>query len=109
MVRRDRRAGHGAQFIACRSFCSGTRVSQGVDLLHQDRVEARVTRDVRVHDTVAIPAGTRALGSVVSVERGGKFRERARLGIRFDQPCAQDFVRFGQSHQGASEPIRRRS
>ncbi|MEP7309996.1 MAG: hypothetical protein ABJA98_31185 [Acidobacteriota bacterium] len=50
----------------------------------EDRVEARVTRDVRVHDTVAISAGSRVLGSVVSVERGGKFRERARLGIRFN-------------------------
>ena len=49
----------------------------------EDRVEARVTRDVRVHDTVAIPAGARAIGSVVSVERGGKFRDRARIGIRF--------------------------
>ena len=49
----------------------------------EDRVEARVTRDVRVHDAVAISAGSRVLGSVVSVERGGKFKERARLGIRF--------------------------
>ena len=50
----------------------------------EDRVEARVTRDVRVHDMVAIPAGSRALGSVISVDRGGKFKERARLGIRFN-------------------------
>jgi hypothetical protein len=56
----------------------------------EDRVEARVTRDVRVHDTVAIPAGARALGSVVSVERGGKFRERARLGIRFNMLVLAD-------------------
>jgi hypothetical protein len=49
----------------------------------EDRVDARVTRDVRVHDTLAIPAGARAIGSVVSVDRGGKFRERARIGIRF--------------------------
>jgi type IV secretory pathway VirB10-like protein len=49
----------------------------------EDRVEARVTRDVRVGDRVAIPAGARALGSVMQVERGGKFSERARLGIRF--------------------------
>ena len=56
----------------------------------EDRVEARVTRDVRVHDTVAIPAGAHALGSVVSVERGGKFRERARLGIRFNMLVLAD-------------------
>jgi hypothetical protein len=56
----------------------------------EDRVEARVTRDVRVHDTVAIPAGSRALGSVVSVERGGKFRERARIGVRFNMLVLAD-------------------
>jgi type IV secretory pathway VirB10-like protein len=49
----------------------------------EDRVEARVVRDVRVGGRVAIPAGTRALGSVVVVERGGKMKDRARLGIRF--------------------------
>jgi hypothetical protein len=49
----------------------------------EDRVEARVTREVRVGNEVAIPAGTRALGSITVVERGGKVRERARLGIRF--------------------------
>jgi hypothetical protein len=49
----------------------------------EDRVEARVTRDVSVAGRVAIPAGSRALGSVVAVERGGKIKERARLGVRF--------------------------
>ncbi len=49
----------------------------------EDRVEARVIRDVRVGGRVAIPAGTRVLGSVTTVERGGKMKERARLGIRF--------------------------
>ena len=49
----------------------------------EDEVEARVTRDVLVADQVAIPAGTRMLGSVVLVEPGGKVRARARLGIRF--------------------------
>jgi hypothetical protein len=49
----------------------------------EDKVEARVVRDVRVGGRVAIPAGARALGSVVVVERGGKMRDRARLGIRF--------------------------
>jgi hypothetical protein len=49
----------------------------------EDRVDARVTRDVRVNGAVAIPAGTRAIGSVKVVERGGKFRNQGRLGIRF--------------------------
>jgi hypothetical protein len=49
----------------------------------EDRVEARVTRDVRVGDKVAIPAGSIVQGSVSEVERGGKVKERARLGIRF--------------------------
>jgi hypothetical protein len=49
----------------------------------EDRVEARVTRDVRVGDKVAIPAGSLVQGSVMEVERGGKIKERARLGIRF--------------------------
>ena len=49
----------------------------------EDRVDARVTRDVSVAGRVAIPAGSRAIGSVVAVERGGKIKERARLGVRF--------------------------
>jgi type IV secretory pathway VirB10-like protein len=49
----------------------------------EDRVEARVTRDVTVGDRPAIPAGTRMIGSVSFVEKGGKVRERARLGVRF--------------------------
>ncbi len=49
----------------------------------EDRVEARVTRDVLSAGRVAIPAGARAIGSVTLVERGGKVKERARLGVRF--------------------------
>jgi hypothetical protein len=49
----------------------------------EDRVEARVTRDVLAEGRVAIPAGTRALGNVTLVERGGKVKERARLAVRF--------------------------
>jgi hypothetical protein len=49
----------------------------------EDRVEAHVVRDVRAGGVVAIPAGSRAIGSVTIVERGGKFKETARLGIRF--------------------------
>ncbi|MCU1384813.1 MAG: hypothetical protein JWL71_3510, partial [Acidobacteria bacterium] len=60
----------------------------------EDRVDARVTRDVRVGDHVAIPAGTRALGSVMQVERGGKFKERARLGVRFHTLVLADGTRI---------------
>ncbi len=49
----------------------------------EDRVEARVTRDVTAGGRVAVPAGSRVLGSVTVVDRGGKMKERARLGVRF--------------------------
>jgi hypothetical protein len=60
----------------------------------EDRVEARVVRDVRVGNEVAIPAGARALGSVTLVERGGKFKESARLGIRFHTLVLADGTRL---------------
>jgi hypothetical protein len=60
----------------------------------EDRVEARVTRDVKVGDHVAIPAGARAIGSVMQVERGGKFKEKARLGIRFHTLVLADGTRI---------------
>jgi hypothetical protein len=59
----------------------------------EDRVEARVTRDVRVGDRIAIPAGSHAIGSVMQVDRGGKFKERARLGIRFNMLVLADGTR----------------
>ena len=49
----------------------------------EDRVEARVTRDVYADGRLAIPAGSKVTGSVTMVERGGKVKERARLGVRF--------------------------
>ena len=60
----------------------------------EDRVEAHVVRDVRAGGAVAIPAGSRALGSVTLVERGGKFKERARLGIRFHTLVLADGTRL---------------
>jgi type IV secretory pathway VirB10-like protein len=60
----------------------------------EDRVEARVTRDVKVGDKMAIPAGARAIGSVTQVDRGGKFKERARLGIRFHTLVLADGTRL---------------
>ena len=49
----------------------------------EDRVEARVTRDVIADGRVAIPAGTKVIGDVTLVERGGKMKDKARLGVRF--------------------------
>lgn len=49
----------------------------------EDRVDARVTRDVRAEGRLAIPAGSRVIGTVTLVERGGKMKERPRLGVRF--------------------------
>lgn len=60
----------------------------------EDRVDARVTRDVRVDGQVAIPAGTHAIGSVMGVERGGKIRDRSRLGIRFHTLVLPDASRL---------------
>jgi type IV secretory pathway VirB10-like protein len=60
----------------------------------EDEVVARVTRDVKVGDRVAIPAGSRAQGEVTLVERGGKVRERARLGVRFTSIVLADGTRL---------------
>jgi type IV secretory pathway VirB10-like protein len=49
----------------------------------EDRVNARVTRDVLAAGRVAIPAGARVLGAVTVVDKGGKVKGAARLGIRF--------------------------
>ncbi len=78
----------------------------------EDRVEARVTRDVRVNDRVAIPAGAVVHGSVTDVEPGGKVKERAKLAIRFHTVVLADgtrlalrtdeVVREGQARGGAS-------
>ncbi len=78
----------------------------------EDRVEARVTRDVTVGDRPAIPAGARMIGSVSLVEKGGKVRERSRLGVRFHTlvladgttlPVQTDTIyRDGESPAGSS-------
>jgi hypothetical protein len=60
----------------------------------EDRVEARLTRDVRVGDRVAIPAGSIVQGSVIEVERGGRIKEKAKLGIRFHTVVMADGTRL---------------
>ena len=58
----------------------------------EDDVQARVTRDVTVARRVAIPAGSLVNGSVVMVERGGKLKGAARLGVRFHTVVLDDGV-----------------
>ena len=58
----------------------------------EDDVQARVTRDVTVARRVAIPAGSLVAGSVVMVERGGKLKGAARLGVRFHTVVLDDGV-----------------
>lgn len=60
----------------------------------EDPVEARVTRDVMAGGQLAIPAGSRVLGSVTAVERGGKVKERAELGVRFHTLVLADGTRL---------------
>jgi hypothetical protein len=78
----------------------------------EDKVDARVTRDVRVSDRVAIPAGSTVRGSVTEVDRGGRVKGKARLAIRFHTIVLADgtqvalktdpVVREGQSPGGES-------
>jgi hypothetical protein len=63
----------------------------------EDRINARVTRDVIVDGRVAIAAGSRMLGNVTLVERGGKLKDKARLGVRFHTLVLAD---------GSEKPVR---
>jgi hypothetical protein len=49
----------------------------------EDPVVATVMRDVLVGGRTAIPAGSRVEGYVTFVEPGGKFKEKARIGVDF--------------------------
>jgi hypothetical protein len=69
----------------------------------EDRIEARVTRDVKVGDVIAIPAGSRAIGTVIQADQGGKFKDQARLGIRFTTLVLAD----GTEMSIGTEPIYR--
>lgn len=78
----------------------------------EDRVDARVTRDVRVSDRIAIPAGSTVRGSVSEVDRGGRVKGKARLAIKFHTIVLADgtqlplktdaVVREGESPGGES-------
>jgi type IV secretory pathway VirB10-like protein len=60
----------------------------------EDEVVARVSRDVRVGDRVAIPSGAQVFGQVTLVERGGRLKERARIGIQFTSAVLADGTRI---------------
>ena len=74
----------------------GLRVDTGVSTHTarvEDTVEARVTRDVQVDNVIAVPSGTRVLGSVVLSEQGGRLRDASRLGVRFHTLVMDDGVK----------------
>ena len=71
----------------------------------EDRVDAHVTRDVMASGRVAIPSGSKVIGSVVTVEQGGKVSQPARLAIRFHTLIRAD----GTEVALHTEPIDRRS
>lgn len=59
----------------------------------EDRVNARLSRDVLVDGRVAIPSGARLEGTVTQVDRGGKFKDRPRLGVAFNTLVLADGTR----------------
>jgi len=63
----------------------------------EDRVDARISRDVRVDGRVAIPAGSEAMGVVTLAEPGGKIKNAARIGIRFHTVTLPDGTRASLS------------
>jgi len=59
----------------------------------EDKVTAHVTRDLMVAGRTAIPAGAKLEGNVTVVQPGGKFKEQARLGIKFTSLVLPDNTR----------------
>ena len=59
----------------------------------EDRVNARLLRDVLVDGRVALASGSRLEGIVTQVDRGGKFKDRPRLGITFNTIVMADGTR----------------
>ena len=60
----------------------------------EDRVTAHTTRDVMVDGRVAIPRHSRLEGVVTAVQRGGKFKDQARIGVRFTTLYLPDNTKF---------------
>jgi hypothetical protein len=59
----------------------------------EDKVTARVARDVTVDGLTAIPLGARLEGTVTVVQRGGKMKDRSRIGVRFETLLLADGTR----------------
>ncbi len=59
----------------------------------EDRVNAKLLRDVLVDGRVALASGSRLEGVVTEVSRGGKFKDRPRLGITFNTLVMADGTR----------------
>src|SRR5581483_8712011 len=60
----------------------------------EDRVTGHVSRDVIVNGHTAISSGARVEGVIVSVDRGGRFKDRARIGLRFQSLVLADGTRL---------------
>lgn len=67
----------------------------------EDRVDARVTRDVKIDGTTVIPAGSRVRGAVTRVENGGRFKERGRIEIQFHTLVLAD----GDTHSISTDAL----
>jgi hypothetical protein len=50
-----------------------------------DRFSGVVSRSVRVGDTIAVPEGSEVRGEVINVQRAGRVKGRAELGLRFTE------------------------
>lgn len=75
----------------------GIRLESSVsseDARVEDTVTARVSRDLTVDGQTAISSGSRLEGVVASVDRGGKFKDRARVGLRFQSLVLGDGTRL---------------
>ena len=89
----------------------GIRIDQSIstEWAHvDDKISARVSRDVVVDGTTAIPAGTRVEGVVKVIERPTLANPRGKLGIRFSSIVRPDNTRVAIAtdtiFREASEP-----
>jgi hypothetical protein len=74
----------------------GIRIDQPISTASahvDDKITAKVTRDVIVDGTTAIPAGTRVEGAVTTVERPSASNPHGKLGVRFASIVRADNTR----------------
>jgi hypothetical protein len=85
------------EVVVPRESVMGIRIETSVSTERnkvEDPVTARLTRDVAIDGRTVIPAGTQVIGHVTVVERGGRVRERARLGVKFTSLLFDDRTRL---------------